>query len=274
MKPSTKTAIVAVAVTALSLVGFTSAIGCGGGGGGGSGWFNPRCYLPVKPPVGGFWGRFRNAPTVFNRTGVVAEFDGGDAEFMAISDSPGFENATIEPYSKTKTLNLSSGFGRKLFWVRFYNYCKVPTVAYPFWVNFSNPNGGRVLGTQAYADGTLLRGSNKKVYAVKGTDLIHIATLADLRKHVGKPILDVEDSVILNFAALNAVTETEEEAPATEGQVLGVSSIANGTLVRGSDKKIYVIINGKKSHIHSLAELAKYVGKPILDVADDVLAQY
>jgi hypothetical protein len=49
---------------------------------------------------------------------------------------------------------------------------------------------------------------------------------------------------------------------------------ANGTLLRGSDKKVYVITNGKKQPINTLKELAKYKGKKITDVSTSVLGQY
>jgi hypothetical protein len=56
---------------------------------------------------------------------------------------------------------------------------------------------------------------------------------------------------------------------------LGAQAIGNGTLVRGSNKKIYVIVNGKRVYIPNLKELRKkYLGRPILDVSDSVIAQY
>lgn len=73
------------------------------------------------------------------------------------------------------------------------------------------------------------------------------------------------------------VVETEQVAPATElpKAVLGVQKYADGTLIRGTDMKIYVIVDGHKVHVRSLAELfAKYRGQEIINVADEVLALY
>ncbi len=263
MKNLIKTGVTVSAIAILSLVGFTAAFDYGGGGSsGGSGWTDPRCYTPVKPPFGGF--RFLGTPghDVFSRN-VKFDIDGGDAEFMMVSDKPDFDGATIEPYSKSKAWTLSSGFGNKMIYLRFFNHCKIPTNVFSWYFNYRMP--GRVLGAQTYADGTLLRGSNGKVYIVKGNTLVYIPSLNDLMKYVGKEILKVDDAIIAEFATINA----------PQPAVLGAQSIANGTLVRGSDKKVYVILNGKKVHIRSLDELAKkYLGKDILDVSDEVLAQY
>jgi len=50
-----------------------------------------------------------------------------------------------------------------------------------------------VLGTQTYADGTLVRSkSDHKVYVIIKGEKVHIKTLKELWKYRGKPILDVE----------------------------------------------------------------------------------
>ena len=117
----------------------------------------------------------------------------------------------------------------------------------------------KVLGVKAYANGTLIRGTDKKIYVVSNGTLIHVATLKQLAKYAGKEIINVDDSIITSYQ---------------KGEVLGVQVYANGTLIRGTDKKIYVIVNGKKQHINSLKELAKYAGKEIFNVADSVITQY
>lgn len=56
---------------------------------------------------------------------------------------------------------------------------------------------------------------------------------------------------------------------------LEIKKYSNGTLLRAKNKKIYVIVDGKKKHIRSLKDLRKkYFGKPIINVSDDVLNQY
>lgn len=56
---------------------------------------------------------------------------------------------------------------------------------------------------------------------------------------------------------------------------LEVKKYNNGTLLRGKNKKVYVIADGRKKHIRSLKDLRKnYFGKPIINVSDNVLNQY
>jgi len=62
--------------------------------------------------------------------------------------------------------------------------------------------------------------------------------------------------------------------PAPTPQVLGEKIYADGALLRGKDKKIFVITDGQKKHIPNLKELAKYAGQKIYDVANTVLIQY
>lgn len=255
-----------VSAAASPALAFESGYGGGGGGGGssgGSGWIDPRCYIPVKPPFGGF--KFYGNPghDVFSRN-VQLGIDGGDADFMMISDKPDFDGATMEPYSKAKAWQLTQDYGAKWLYARFFNHCKIPTNVFSWNFNYRQP--GRVLGEVVYADGTLLRGSDNRVYVVKGNSLVYIPSLTELLKYVGKEIKKVDDSVIAEFGNINNPSQ---------GQVLGEQVIGNGTLVRGSNMKVYVVVNGKKVHIRSLDELSKkYLGKAIMDVSDEVLAQY
>ncbi|MBI4779528.1 Ig-like domain-containing protein [Candidatus Falkowbacteria bacterium] len=62
--------------------------------------------------------------------------------------------------------------------------------------------------------------------------------------------------------------------PSIIPSVLGAKAYADGQLIRGADKKIYVIVNGMKKHIKSLAELKSYHGKQLYFVTDDILASY
>jgi len=112
----------------------------------------------------------------------------------------------------------------------------------------------QVLGEKKYADGTLIRyKGDVKIYVIVNGEKQHIKTLAELRKYAGKQILTV-------------TSDTPE--------VLGEKTYADGSLLRGSDKKIYVLNNGKLIHIRSLAELKKYTGKKINNVADSVISGY
>ena len=110
-----------------------------------------------------------------------------------------------------------------------------------------------VLGEKIYVNGTLLKGSNNKIYVVMGSKLYYISKLSELAKYKG-PTLKVDDSVINSLLS----------------SVLGTKVYTNGTLLKGSNNKIYVVLNGKLQYITSLKKLAKYKG-PTLKVDDSVI---
>ncbi|MDP2737039.1 MAG: hypothetical protein Q8O59_04670, partial [bacterium] len=109
----------------------------------------------------------------------------------------------------------------------------------------------KVLGVKYYADNTLIRGKDKKIYLIQNNRLVVIRTLTQLRKYQGQEICDVSDPVIRQYL-----------------------EFFNGQLIRGSNKRIYVITNGKKQPIFTLIELKKYLGREINNVSDQILGQY
>ena len=113
----------------------------------------------------------------------------------------------------------------------------------------------QVLGEKKYADGVLLKGANNKIYVVKGNALVHIPNLKELAKYSG-PILKVSDDVITSFS---------------QAAVLGVKKYADGTLLKANgDMKIYVIKDGKKVQIRTLAELRTHQGKTLTVEASEL----
>jgi len=117
----------------------------------------------------------------------------------------------------------------------------------------------QVLGEKKYADGTLLRGSDNKVHVVMGNTIKHITSLKELATYKG-PILKVSDATINSFTKVSSLPIK--------------TTIANGSLIKGSDNKIYVITNQHKVLIKTLTELKKYAGKNIQKVTDTVLNTY
>ncbi|MDD5071846.1 MAG: right-handed parallel beta-helix repeat-containing protein [Patescibacteria group bacterium] len=116
----------------------------------------------------------------------------------------------------------------------------------------------QVLGEKIYADGTLVRGRDKKIFIIVDGQKKYIPNLKELAKYAGQKIYDVANSVLIQYP-----------------EVLGEKVIADGALIRGADAKIYAIKNGKKEHVRSLEELRKnYFGKKIYDVSDETLAKY
>jgi len=84
--------------------------------------------------------------------------------------------------------------------------------------------------------------------------------------------LDSNTVTMSTSSAKKAVVKTVAKKTVVEPKV--TKKYANGTLVRGSNKIIYVIVNGKKKVVNTLKELAQYRGEKIVNVADSVIAQY
>lgn len=66
--------------------------------------------------------------------------------------------------------------------------------------------------------------------------------------------------------------EVRPEAVQAKPVVLGLKIYPNGSLLRGADRKIYLIQGKFKKHIASLAELKKYRGRAILKATAEELA--
>jgi hypothetical protein len=117
---------------------------------------------------------------------------------------------------------------------------------------------GQVLGVQIYASGSLIRTPDKKIFLVLNNNQVQkIKDLKELAKYKNRKIYQVSYELFAQFK-----------------QVLGIKIYANGTLLRGPDKKIYVISSGKKYYISSLNELAKYKNSPIYNVGAEVISGY
>ncbi|MBU4512725.1 S8 family serine peptidase, partial [Patescibacteria group bacterium] len=103
-----------------------------------------------------------------------------------------------------------------------------------------------------YSDGELIKGPDQKIYVIKNSQRVYISNLEELQKYVGKQIHQVNIEVLAQYPIV----------------ITAPRHYDNGSLIRGADKKIYVIKNGRKRHISNLAELKKYAGQPIYNVGD------
>jgi|WetSurMetagenome_2_1015567.scaffolds.fasta_scaffold119630_2 hypothetical protein len=125
-----------------------------------------------------------------------------------------------------------------------------------------NQTCGKVLGAKIYAAGTLLRNPEGKIFVVvSGQKIRQIMNSTELKAYSGQTIHNVSAAFMTQYQVVF-------------GQVLGAKIYADGTLLRGPDKKIYVIVNGKKQHIHSLTELYQYRKHRIINVSASVLADF
>ncbi|MFH1582868.1 MAG: hypothetical protein ABIB72_00925, partial [Candidatus Falkowbacteria bacterium] len=109
----------------------------------------------------------------------------------------------------------------------------------------------QILGVKYYANGSLIRGQDKKIYLISDDKLVVIRNPEQLKKYAGRIIYDVADEVIRQYM-----------------------DFTDGQLIRGADKKIYVIISGRKKLIQNLQELKQYGGQKIYNVSLEILAKF
>ncbi len=82
-------------------------------------------------------------------------------------------------------------------------------------------------------------------------------------------------AVILPLNQNAVISKTEEDRTVnSEVKVLGLSLYPDGTLLRGTDHKIYLIQSQMKKYIPNLKELAKFRGRAILPATTEELSQY
>ncbi|MFA6170973.1 MAG: hypothetical protein WCW77_02750 [Patescibacteria group bacterium] len=111
-------------------------------------------------------------------------------------------------------------------------------------------DNGVVLGEKIYKDGSLISGSDRKIYYIENQKRRWIVDLIALRKFKGKKVNIVTDFTIYAYPA---------GAP--------IFGYTEGDLIRGKDKKIYHIEKGQKVYVRSLAELRKkFFGRPIINI--------
>ncbi len=135
--------------------------------------------------------------------------------------------------------------------------------------NFVKPDGvakidADILTVFNFPNGALIRSvcdPNMSVYIVVNGKKFHIPSWAYLHEnYFSQRIFNVDDSVLNNY-------------PTSNGNVLGIKIYLDGTLLRGPDKKVYIIKNSRKREL-SAAELKKYASKTIIDVNSEILSQY
>ena len=110
-----------------------------------------------------------------------------------------------------------------------------------------------VLGEKKYADGTLLRYHGEdQIYIMAFGQMTPIKHIQLLEKYAGQEIINIS----------------------RPGEVLGEKLYADGTLLRGSDMKIYAVVDGNLKHLNTLDKLREYTGVEILDVLDSVISDW
>ena len=112
MKNVFKTGSVLLAALALSLVGFTTARGYGG-----------SCTQPIVAPPGGLRAYSFSGPATTSQF-IGVSLWGGNAGYYSISNTPDFAGASMQSYRFPFAFwTLSSDYGQKTVYVRYYNSC-------------------------------------------------------------------------------------------------------------------------------------------------------
>ncbi|MDO8592992.1 MAG: hypothetical protein Q7R92_04480 [bacterium] len=170
----------------------------------------------------------------------------------------------------------------------------------------------RVSGVKYFADGSLIRGRDRKIYLIERGRLTVIRTVAQLSRYKGQKIYDVADEVIRQYLdffdgqlirgpdkkvyaiiqGMKKHLRNPQELMPYAGQKIngvsleilnkfpafdfrdGVRYFDSGSLIRGHDHKIYLIQNDKLAVIRTIAQLSKFKGQKIYDVPDEVVRQY
>ncbi len=126
---------------------------------------------------------------------------------------------------------------------------------------------GRVLGEKVWSD-QLLRCDDHKVFAIRNNVRIYVPDLKTLREeYFGQ---DINYATCEDIANIPGVLGDN-----TKKQCVADRKFKNGELIRGSNMRIFVIVDGHKVYISSLEELLhKHFGKEIYNVCDSVLELY
>jgi len=113
----------------------------------------------------------------------------------------------------------------------------------------------KVLGISHYPDNTLLRGSDCKIYIIRGHTKKHVISLKELRKYAGQVIYDVDSKELAKYQTRQYL---------------------NKDLIREKGTvEVYVIKNSKKKHILNLKELrAGYFGQEIYNISHEEMMLY
>lgn len=265
-------------------------VGCGGGssgGGGGGGTSFSIKSLESSVSCQAFnisWKTTRSSDTMLElgtESGVYTQhIDKNDNTLNHVVVLPGLLPDTTYYYKVRAIANangLEISLGEKTFKTPPAEQCEEvlgekiegdPEVQ-PLICDFLRPSGSHgedsdIHGKMGYSDGSLLRDAcNNKmpVYLIKDQKKWHVPNWQYLHdNHFGQRIYNVLTDVLDKFPDW--------------AKVLGMKEYADGTLLRAPDFKIYVLENGYKQHIKNLEELAKYAGREIINVSDEVINRY
>jgi hypothetical protein len=119
----------------------------------------------------------------------------------------------------------------------------------------NNKSAAEILGIKIYPDGALLRGSNQKIYLVRGLFKRRVANLQELSRYRGQKIYSVSEEQLAYY---------------------GTRAHLEGELIRQKgDVKVFEITKSGKHHILNLQELrAHYSGLEIFNISQEEMEIY
>jgi hypothetical protein len=118
-----------------------------------------------------------------------------------------------------------------------------------------NKSAAEILGIKIYPDGALLRGSDQKIYLIRGLFKRHVVNLQELAKYRGQKIYSVSEEQLAYY-------ETRAHL--------------DGELIRQKgDVKVFELTKSGKHHILNLQELrAHYSGLEIFNISQEEMEIY
>jgi hypothetical protein len=97
-----------------------------------------QCTLPVTPPTGGFKVTSLSGAEVTSPY-IQLGLSGGNAAYAEVSNYSDFSSYAFVPYTSSLAWTLTSGYGSKTVYVRYYNSCKaLPSAVVTVTVNYVN----------------------------------------------------------------------------------------------------------------------------------------
>ena len=123
----------------------------------------------------------------------------------------------------------------------------------------------QILGVKIYGDGTLIKSPQGRIYIlVNNGHKRYISTLVELQKYKKQKIYNVSETDLAQYP---------DYVPG--GQVLSVKIYANGSLIKSSSSKVYLVTYGMKQLLTAKQlKSSTYKKKKINSLADEELALY
>ena len=262
-------------IFAFSLFGFTAAFGYGGGGGGGGGR-PPSNITAINYPLTVASGQAGEAISNFGQqatvtlsvpTGAVSQKTTFKIQMSAANanERPDTEGGVYMIGDKVFSITATSISNNPVT-----EFIKTLTISIALPEMIGNTGGLDVYYFDSVEnEWVLISGASFDSATGKATFTVnHLTAFSVIYGN------SEESIAVAKEPKKKATAENNSNKKNDDVVVLGVEHYADGALIRGKNKKIYVVADGKLKHIGSLKQLVKYAGQEIFDVDDETLNQY